>query len=173
MLALRCTSKLLAKIGIHRRPPEPPPSTTALGDWYATILFSRAGHYVILVSERSMLTIVLEGRDLRSFEGRFLRMLAEEFGRLGIPEGAIERELQEAGNLVYGAAVNRTTVAYLNWVVKELKLMLPIHPEFTVHDWCRSLDERPFGTPGQFPEQVARALLVPRSKFPLIHGGAT
>jgi hypothetical protein len=170
MLSLRCSSKLLTKLGIDRRPPDPLPSTTALGDWYATILYARAGHYLVLVSERSVLTIVLEARELHSFERRFLRVLAEELSRLGIPEAAIERELMEAGSLAYGAAVNRTTMAYLNWVVRGLKANLPIHPGFTIYDWCRILDERPFGLPGPFPEEVTKGLLVPRSRFSLVQG---
>lgn len=37
MLIVRCTAKLLGRL--EARPEqEPPPSTTRLGDWYATIL---------------------------------------------------------------------------------------------------------------------------------------
>jgi hypothetical protein len=172
MLALRCTAKLLAKLGIDKRPGDPLPSTTRLGDWYATILYSRSGHYLVLVSERSLFTIVLEARGLRDFERRFLRVLGEELSRLGIPAVAVEQELHEAGSLMYGAATNRTTIAYLNWVVRELKFNLPIRPEFTIYDWCRAFAERPYGPDGLFPGEVTKALLFPRSKFSLVQGGA-
>jgi hypothetical protein len=49
MLVLRCTQKLLKRIG----PPvvDPPASTTALGDWYAQPLAVGRQRYVLLVSE--------------------------------------------------------------------------------------------------------------------------
>jgi len=52
VLVLRCTQKLLKRIG----PPiaDPPASTTALGDWYAQPLAIGHQRHVLLVSERSL-----------------------------------------------------------------------------------------------------------------------
>ena len=46
MAALRCTGKLLKRLGI-RNPGEPPPPTNRLGDWFANIIYTRQGHFVL------------------------------------------------------------------------------------------------------------------------------
>jgi len=53
MTTLRCTGKLMKRLGI-RNPGDPPPPENRLGDWFANILYTRHGHYVLLVSEKTV-----------------------------------------------------------------------------------------------------------------------
>ena len=69
MVSLRCTAKLLERLGISK-PGEPPEPTAALGDWCANIIFTPQGHYVLCVSERSLLPVMLSARDLGSLVPR-------------------------------------------------------------------------------------------------------
>lgn len=42
------------------------PPTTALGDWYANILFLRPQQLVLCVSERTLLPVVISGKEFES-----------------------------------------------------------------------------------------------------------
>ncbi len=171
MVTLRCTAKLLAKLGIERRPPNPPPPTNRLGDWYANILYSRAGHYVVCLSERSGLAVVLEGKELHTLSLRFLRTLRELLGTLGIAPAEIDREMAETGDLAFGATTNRSAVALLNRAVWELRFMLPFCPDHTIYDWMAHFSHRPCGRELQFPDRLVRELLAPRSEPTIVNGG--
>lgn len=59
MVILRLTRKLLARVGPPT--PDPPASTTVLGDWFGHLVFVGHQRYVILVSERSRLAVLLPG----------------------------------------------------------------------------------------------------------------
>jgi hypothetical protein len=63
VIALRCTAKLLARIG----PPQEPqtPTTTRLGDWYATPLSLGHRRLILAISERSRLPVLLAARDTK------------------------------------------------------------------------------------------------------------
>ena len=60
MTALRCTAKLLKRLRISS-PGEPPPPENRLGDWFANVVYTRDGHFVLLVSERSLLRQAVQG----------------------------------------------------------------------------------------------------------------
>jgi hypothetical protein len=106
MTALRCTAKLLKRLGISN-PGDPPPPKNALGDWYANILFTRAGHYVLLVSERSRLPVLLPARDLPSLPPRFLQALTDLLADLDVPGHQIDREIGEMQPLYYAPLPQR------------------------------------------------------------------
>jgi len=172
MVALRCTARLLAKLGIPRRPPDPPPPTNALGDWYADILYTRPSHLVLCLSERSGLAVILEARQLHTLVPRFFRRLGELLSSIGVPAASIERELAATFDLAFGATTNRSALGLLNSAVRELKFMSPLRPEISVHQWSIEFAGRPCGNPLQFPEEAARALLSPSPRFTLVKGGA-
>ncbi|MEW6336462.1 MAG: hypothetical protein AB1625_03575 [Acidobacteriota bacterium] len=171
MVTLRCSAKLLARLGIERRPPEPPPPDSVLGDWYATILFTRPCHLALCVSERSHLFVVLEGRRLDTLVPRFLRRLDELLREIGVPAAAIDRELERTAEVAFGAATNRSAIAILNRAAWELKLEFPLKSELSVHDWSLEFAGRPCGKELRFPRDTARALLDPTSRFALLDGG--
>ena len=173
MVTLRCTAELLAKLGIDERPPDPPPPTNSLGDWYADILFTRPTRLVLFLSERSGLSVVVEARHLDTLVPRFLRRLEELLVSIGVPAASIERELRATSNLAFGATTDRRARGRLASAAKELRLMSPLHPETSVHEWSIRLAASPCGEPAQSPEEVTRALLSPAPRFTLIKGGAT
>jgi hypothetical protein len=63
VVVIRCTQKLLRRL----RAPEvsEASSTTRLGDWTANVFGIRRQRYVLLVSERSRLPVVLPARDVQ------------------------------------------------------------------------------------------------------------
>ena len=170
MATFRCTAKLLKRLGIGK-PGEPPAPENALGDWYANILFTRTGHYLLLLSERSRLPVLLSARDLHSFERRFLRTLPEVLGEIGVPSHQIDRELTLMQPLYYGKTANRSMLGTLNdfgflakyWLspgnlsLYDVNLRLARAP-------CQPLQSK-------FPDKETRSLLANPIGFQVIDGG--
>jgi hypothetical protein len=171
MVTLRCTARLLARLGIERHPPEPPPPTNKLGDWYADILVTRPSHLVVCMSERSGLAVIVEGRRLDTLVPRFHQRLGELLRTIGVPREAADRELAATADLAFGATTNRSARALLSSAVKELRYRSPRHPEMSVYDWSIEYAGRPCGNPGEFPRETALTLLAPGSSFRLLQGG--
>lgn len=159
MMTLRCTRKLLAKLGIDRAG-EPGPATARLGDWYGTFLHTRPAHLVVLVSETSLLTLVLEGRELDTLVPRFLRRLVEMLAEIGVPQEAIDAELARMSPTAFGPTISRRTLGVLNQACADLRVTLPLEPDFTIYDWSRWLSRTPW-SPIRFERQedIVRRLL--------------
>jgi hypothetical protein len=138
-LTLRCTATLLHRMGLPRHPPEPGPSTTALGDWYGHLLYLRRRPMVLLVSERSLLPVLLPARDLPSLPSRFASGLAEVLSRLGTPQVALEDELAEMSDLAFGKTRNRRVMGSINDFVNSLQGSVRLFPDATLEDLESSL----------------------------------
>ena len=173
MVTLRCTAKLLKRLGIERHPPNPPPPTNALGDWYADIVFTRPAHLVLCLSERTGLCVIVEARDLPSLVPRFIRRLRELLIHIRAAPEAVEREIAATSHLAFGATTNRSAIALMNRAVMELKFFFPQSDDLSVHDLSNHFSGRPCGNPIRFPDEVARGLLAPRPKLTLLDGGTT
>lgn len=92
MVTFRCTKKLLRQL---RTAPssEPRPSTTALGDWYATLVLTRPlVPLVLCVSEQSLLSVILPARELGTLTSRFQKAVRDHLLVLGASLHDVERE---------------------------------------------------------------------------------
>ncbi len=170
MATIRCTAKLLKRLGIGN-PGEPPAPENVLGDWYANILFTRAGHYLLLLSERSRLPVLLSARDIHSFERRFLQTLPKVLAEIGVPSHQIDRELTLMQPLYFGKTADRSVLGTLNdfgflakhWLypgdlsLYEINLRLARAP-------CQPLQTK-------FPDKETRGLLTNPIGFQVIDGG--
>ena len=109
MTTLRCTAKLLKKLGI-RDPGEPPTPENLLGDWFANIICTRHAHYVLLVSEKSLLPVLTAARDLDNLVPRFERQLADVLSVLEVRQELIDRELERMSPMNFGRTNNRVVL---------------------------------------------------------------
>jgi len=82
MVAIRCTKKLLARIGAPS--PVTEPTTTLLGDWYARPVSIGHQRLILLISEHSRLPVILPGRDVQHLASNVPDALARVFLGLGI-----------------------------------------------------------------------------------------
>jgi hypothetical protein len=69
VVTIRCTAKLLARVGATQEVTGP--ATNALGDWYACPLALGHQRFVLLISEHSRLPVLMAGRDLRHLADNF------------------------------------------------------------------------------------------------------
>ncbi len=161
----------MKRLGIHN-PGEPPPPENILGDWFANILYTRHGHYVLLVSERSLLPVLTTARDLDNLVPRFMRQLDEVLSALGVPQLLIDRELSRMEPLYFGRTNSRSVLGTMNDFVQMFKYMLPDGQDLTVLDWSLQLAEAPCGPIGmESPNRLSRRLLENPHGFGVIDGG--
>lgn len=96
MYALRVTRPLLARLArLDPSNPEPAPTTTKLGDWYANRL--NIGHHrlILCTSAASLLTVVVPAKDLLGLPVRLAEGLVLLLRWIGVSPSGIEAELGE------------------------------------------------------------------------------
>ena len=159
MVAPRCTARLLARVG----PPQEvtSPATTVLGDWYAAPLGVNRQRYVLLISERSRLPVLMAGRDLKHLADNFPDALAAVLWGLGISAAVIQREVQATRDAAIAKTNNRSLLGTLNDFSFLLKWQLQGRQEIDLVEEALRLSRTPVQPlrPTGFPDKVTRQLL--------------
>jgi hypothetical protein len=112
VLILRCTAKLLGRIG----PPQEPtaPSSTILGDWYAAPPNVGSRRYVLAISDRSRLPVLMSARHVKHLPDNFPDALAAVLWGLGISTATIQRELEACRPAAIAKTNSRSHLGTLN-----------------------------------------------------------
>jgi len=161
VLALRCTAKLLARIGSPQEPEAP--STTILGDWYAAPLNIGHSRYVLLISERSRLPVLMAGRDLKHLTDNFPDALAAVLWGLGISAAVIQREVEASRKAVFAKTNSRSHLGTLNDFSYLLRGHMGNAPGLDLVDLALWLSNAPVAPLGMSsPDRVTRDLLTKR-----------
>lgn len=160
MVAIRCTQKLLARIG----PPSPAtePSTTVLGDWYACPLSIGHQRLILLISEHSRLPVLMHARDVKHLAVNFPDHLALVLFCLGIDAAAVNREVAATREAVIAKTESRSLLGTLNDFTHMLRWQLPDDPGFDLLQEALKLSHTPVRPLGRlvFPDKAARELFA-------------
>ena len=157
MLVIRCTRKLLDRIGPADS--DPPPSTTLLGDWYAKPFAIAQRRYVVLASALTRIAVLMPGRDLRNLPHNFPAFLAVQLGRLGVPTAAAERELEACRETVVAATADRSLLGTLNDYAAMTRFRFASGGELDLEAEALSLSHTPLAPLGYaYAADVARGL---------------
>ena len=124
MTVLPATQKVLRFLG--KTSPGEGRSDTALGDWYANRIVIDRKPLLLLLSARSLLTIVAPARDLRTLPTRLTQLVDSRLFRLGVPRRLIDRELAAMQPVTVAATSDRVVLGYLVEFAKEVPYHLPI-----------------------------------------------
>ena len=111
MFNLYCTKKLLDRINPLVQ--SPGPSTTHLGDWYATVLFWKP-QLALLVNERTLLPVLMPLAPASTLAQRFPEALSKVLNALGTDESKIKAELSEMTEKVFAKTANRSVLGVMN-----------------------------------------------------------
>lgn len=132
VLILRCTAKLLSRL---KAPvvAAPPPSTTRLGDWYATILIWRPAHRVLLVNELTRLAVVLPARELSTLAERIPEAVARVLLDIGVEPGVVEEERSAMTEISFAKTASRSVLGTMNEFVFYLDELRESKPHLTEH----------------------------------------
>lgn len=159
MVIVRPTQKAL------RRFPQPASSelresTTILGDWYVNLLFTRRARLVLVVSERSLLSVLLPANDFGNFMPRLRSSVERLLVTLGAPRTSVAAELREMQQAVVARTINRRVLGSMNDLAYQVRVRLELEPATAVG----SLEVELSGVPLSFigyrqPAEVAVGLL--------------
>lgn len=106
MTNLRCTKKLLDRLklpakkiksGTQTESDIPTESTAKLGDWYATYLPVRPKHFILAISQRCRLAVLLPAAPLQTLGMRFMEAVQQRLEALCIAPEIVEQELAAMG----------------------------------------------------------------------------
>ncbi|MCL5291463.1 MAG: hypothetical protein M1548_02905 [Actinobacteria bacterium] len=157
MVALRCTKKLLSRIGLPSTVTEP--STTVLGDWFANLIYVGRQRFILLVSERSRLPVLLPGRDVKNLANNLPEALSRVLLGLGISPFIVKGEVGEMHEAVIAKTNNRSVLGTLNDFAIMLDYRLGGEPYADLVDVALWLSDVPVGPLGyDTPGEVARRL---------------
>jgi len=113
VLVIRATAKLLTRLGPAS--PDPPVSTTVLGDWYAKPFPIAQRRFVVFTSERSRIAVLMPGRDVAALPRTFPAAMAQVLLGLEIPEDLVANEMASCGEVVVSdTAGNKSMLGTLN-----------------------------------------------------------
>ena len=159
MVAIRCTKKLLARIGAPG--PVVEPTTTILGDWYAQPVAIGHQRLVLLISEHSRLPVIMPARDVKHLAENFPDALARVLAGLGIEASAVKREVEATRKTVIAQTNSRSLLGTLNDFSFLLKWGLQDQPVADLVQAALRLSRTPVQPLGRagFPDKVTRSLL--------------
>jgi Domain of unknown function (DUF6933) len=112
MYTIRCTQRLLDRLG--KPAVEPVEPTTVLGDWYANTLNVGRLRLVLCTSERTLLTVLVQAKDLPSLPARVAAAAGRMLARLDIPSREIAREQREMSWHQLGRTAIRQILGSMN-----------------------------------------------------------
>jgi hypothetical protein len=121
MFCLHCTKKLLDRIKPEIA--EPGQSDTALGNWYATVLFWKP-QVALLASERTLLPVLMPLALAATLTRRFPTQLALVLREHGVSSEFIAQEVWRMDTVQYAKTANRSVVGILNEFVKQAEFWL-------------------------------------------------
>jgi hypothetical protein len=88
-------------------------STTALGDWYATVVAGRP-QVALFVNEATLLPVFMPLAPARGVLSRFPLVLAEVFAVHGLDAAFISAEIAEMDDVLIAPTRNRSVVGIMN-----------------------------------------------------------
>jgi hypothetical protein len=112
VFSIQATRKLLDRV---KQPAEPPVSvpTTALGNWYATVLFWRP-QVVLSVNERTLFPIVMPLAPAATMMARFPGAVWQHLVAHGTPLDFIEAEMTAMSDGRFAKTTSRSVVGSMN-----------------------------------------------------------
>ena len=84
-----------------------------LGDWYATLIRTRRGHFVLAMARETLLPVVVTGRDLRTFPARLVDQVCAMLESYAVPADSIARERDAMREVLYARTDDRSNIGVL------------------------------------------------------------
>jgi hypothetical protein len=161
VFTVRATKKLLDRCGGVSRG-EPPPSTTVLGDWYATVLFWRP-QVALFVNEATRLPVFVPLAPGATVVERFVGQVALVFVALGLDPRFVDAEMAQMSEHRVAKTASRSVVGTMN----DFAFLAEAHRDHGDAQSLVVLSARLAGTPcgplrasTGFPDLEVRALVA-------------
>jgi hypothetical protein len=120
-------------------------SSNKLGDWYASIIFSRPQQVLIFASERSLLPVLLPARELSTLIPRFRVAVRSILTKLALPHDVVEAELASMAEVVVAPTSSRVVLGSMNEFIFQFRVHDPYHNGLTLEQFALYLADMPCG----------------------------
>jgi len=162
LFAFRCTARLLNYLQLKPAEPSSAP-TTALGDWYGNLLFTKAARLVQFTSHRTLLTVIMHAKNRDTLFSRFPQALEELLLALGQPRPLIQLELAQMSNPIIAKTASRSVLGSMRDLALQVRWRLETREFSSPIDLALELSEVPCGPLGyMFPREAASTALAQR-----------
>jgi hypothetical protein len=166
MYTARCTGEVLQALHLPAAAQVQPPST-ALGDWYVDFINMRDHRLVHFVSDRSLLSVVVPVKTLKTALDRHIASLHDLLEDLAVPQAIIQAELDEMRERAVGKTQSRSVLASMRELAINVRRILAEAPRASTLEISHELARVPSGpSPIAFPADVAIGLLLKRHSNP-------
>jgi Domain of unknown function (DUF6933) len=113
VLIVRATKKLRQRLG-SATPNNGEPSTTLLGEWYATALPWRPRQLILLVNEQTLLPVLMPLAPSATAPSRIGPEIAATLAAHQTPAAVIDSELSQMRDCRFAPTANRSVVGVMN-----------------------------------------------------------
>lgn len=156
MVVLRCTQKLLRRLG--QAPAEIAPSSSGLlGEWYANVVFVYRKPLVLAISERTLLPLLVPARGLSGLGARLAEELGQVLVALGVAAERIREEQSQMAEFVFARTESRQILGTMN----DFNRMLDPRPGQSLTSAALELAEAPCSPIGmESPDRLTVTLFA-------------
>jgi uncharacterized protein DUF6933 len=126
-------------------------STSRLGDWYATLIRARKGHFVLAMARETLLPVVVTGRELRALPERLIEQVTAMLESYGVPADAVASERDAMRDVAYTRTDDRSNVGVLTEFQRLLAFDLSEPSDLTLLDLSLRLAWTPIVARNTFP----------------------
>jgi hypothetical protein len=151
VIVVRCTAKLLERLPARSDDPQETLSTSRLGDWYATLIRTRRGHFVLAMARETLLPVVVTGRNLRGLPERLVEQVAAMLESYGVPAAAVASERDAMRDVAYTRTDDRSNVGVLTEYKRLLAFDLSEPSDLSLLDLSLRLAWTPIIARNTFP----------------------
>ena len=124
MLVLRATQKVLKTLPASARDSDV--SDTALGDWYVNRIVVDRRPLLLLVSSKSLLSILAPARDVKSLPGCLAGIIGDRLRRLDVGSDVVASEVEASRFVRVGKTLDRSVTGQLVDFAKSIPYHLPV-----------------------------------------------
>lgn len=164
MVVLRATQKVLRSLSQYAG--DLRPSDNALGDWYVNRIVVDRRPLLLLVSSRSLLSILTPARDVRALPNHLAKIVGERLRRLQISAAVVASEVEATVPVRVGKTLDRSVTGQLVDFAKALPYYLPMDgwDESTL----QSVEEKLAATPCRSSRPTAEVIWPARTAIQLL-----
>ncbi len=113
MITLRLTHKLQQLLDIDLTE-QLKPTTSTLGDWYANFVPTCSGDLIVLVNEKTLLSVAIPIWESNHLLLLFRLRVENLLGMIGIPSKVIDQELHHYNDTQFGKTRSRSVLGSMN-----------------------------------------------------------
>lgn len=122
MVTLRLAHKLQKLLDIEF-PEQLKLTTSKLGDWYANFVPTYSGDLIILVNEKTLLSIAMPIWESDHLLLLFRLRVGNLLGMIGMPSKAIENELSHYAQIKFGKTRSRSVLGSMNDIAYQYQVI--------------------------------------------------